>query len=287
MKKYSGPSAGVSVSSVQLAAVDCDPPADASGFPFAVPSVATLRRIDFDAPVTLLVGENGSGKSTFLEALAIAARLPAVGSRAPGDDPTLEAQRRLARCLRLTWRGRTHRGFFLRAEDFFGFQKGVAAQRAEHEGELRRIETELADASEHARRLASGPHRASISAFTDRYGENPDARSHGEAFLSLFGRRLVPGGLYLLDEPEAPLSPQSQLAFLAMVRDAVREGSQLVIATHSPILMAIPGARILGFDDPPVRPLAFDEIEAVALVRDFLQAPDRYLRLIWDEDDGS
>lgn len=287
MKKYSGPSAGVSVSSVQLAAVDCDPPADASGFPFAVPSVATLRRIDFDAPVTLLVGENGSGKSTFLEALAIAARLPAVGSRAPGDDPTLEAQRRLARRLRLTWRGRTHRGFFLRAEDFFGFQKGVAAQRAEHEGELRRIETELADASEHARRLASGPHRASISAFTDRYGENPDARSHGEAFLSLFGRRLVPGGLYLLDEPEAPLSPQSQLAFLAMVRDAVREGSQLVIATHSPILMAIPGARILGFDDPPVRPLAFDEIEAVALVRDFLQAPDRYLRLIWDEDDGS
>lgn len=275
------------MSSVQLAAVDCDPPADASGFPFAVPSVATLRRIDFDAPVTLLVGENGSGKSTLLEALAIAARLPAVGSRAPADDPTLEAQSRLARRLRLTWRGRTHRGFFLRAEDFFGFQKGVAAQRAEHEGELRRIETELADASEHARRLASGPHRASISAFTERYGENPDARSHGEAFLSLFGRRLVPRGLYLLDEPEAPLSPQSQLAFLAMIRDAVREGSQLVIATHSPILMATPGARILGFDDPPVRPVAFEEIEAVALVRDFLQAPDRYLRLIWDEDDGS
>lgn len=287
MKKYSGPPAGASVSSVQLAAVDCDPPSDASGFPFAVPSVATLRRIDFDAPVTLLVGENGSGKSTLLEALAIAARLPAVGSSAPASDPTLEAQRRLARRLRLTWRGRTHRGFFLRAEDFFGFQRGVAAQRAEHEGELRRIETELADASEHARRLASGPHRASISAFTDRYGENPDARSHGEAFLSLFGRRLVPRGLYLLDEPEAPLSPQSQLAFLAMVRDAVRDGSQLVIATHSPILMATPGARILGFDDPPVRPLAFDEIEAVALVRDFLQAPDRYLRLIWDEDDGS
>lgn len=275
------------MSSVQLAAVDCDPPADASGFPFAVPSVATLRRIDFDAPVTLLVGENGSGKSTLLEALAIAARLPAVGSRAPADDPTLEAQSRLARRLRLTWRGRTHRGFFLRAEDFFGFQKGVAAQRAEHEGELRRIETELADASEHARRLASGPHRASISAFTERYGENPDARSHGEAFLSLFGRRLVPRGLYLLDEPEAPLSPQSQLAFLAMIRDAVREGSQLVIATHSPILMATPGARILGFDDPPVRPVAFEEIEAVALVRDFLQAPDRYLRLIWDEEDGS
>lgn len=287
MKNYSGPPAGASVSSVQLAAVDCDPPSDASGFPFAVPSVATLRRIDFDAPVTLLVGENGSGKSTLLEALAIAARLPAVGSSTPASDPTLEAQRRLARRLRLTWRGRTHRGFFLRAEDFFGFQRGVAAQRAEHEGELRRIETELADASEHARRLASGPHRASISAFTDRYGENPDARSHGEAFLSLFGRRLVPRGLYLLDEPEAPLSPQSQLAFLAMVRDAVRDGSQLVIATHSPILMAIPGARILGFDDPPVRPLAFDEIEAVALVRDFLQAPDRYLRLIWDEDDGS
>lgn len=275
------------MSAVQLAAVEADLPVDLDEFPFSVPTVATLRRLDFGTPVTLLVGENGSGKSTFLEALAVATRLPAVGSSAPASDPSLEAQRRLARYLKLTWRAWTHRGFFLRAEDFFGFQKRIAAQRMEHEREMRRIDTELADASEHARQLARGPHRASISAFTRRYGEDPDARSHGEAFLDLLGQRLVPGGLYLMDEPEAALSPQSQLGFLAMVRDAVRNGCQLIVATHSPILMAIPDATILSFDDCPVRPVAFDEIEAVALVRAFLQAPERYLRLIWDEDEDA
>jgi predicted ATPase len=118
-----------------------------------------------------------------------------------------------------------------------------------------------------------------------RYGVNPDARSHGEAFLNLFSQRLVPGGLFLLDEPEAALSPQSQLGFLAMIRDALDSGAQFVIATHSPILMAIPGARILSFNDPPVHSIDFSDIDSVTLVRDFLQAPERYLRMIWDERD--
>jgi len=132
--------------------------------------------------------------------------------------------------------------------------------------------------------LAKGPHRASVADMSRRYGENPDAASHGEAFLRLFASRLAPRGLYLLDEPEAALSPQSQLGFLAMVKDALDAGSQLIIATHSPILMAIPGATILSFDDPPIRPVSFDELESVLLVRDFLQAPERYLRMIWEND---
>lgn len=233
--------------------------------------------------MTVLVGENGTGKSTFLESLAISTGLPAVGSARPQSDPTLEPQRRLARQLRLTWRGRTRRGFFLRAEDFFGFQKQLAQQRVEHQRELERIDREFADASDYARRLAKGPHYASIGAMDARYGENPDAHSHGEAFLNLFQQRLSPGGLFLLDEPEAALSPQSQLGFMAMIRDAVAAGSQFVIATHAPILMAIPGARILSFDDPPVHRVDFDELESVLLVRDFLQAPERYLRMIWSE----
>jgi predicted ATPase len=254
----------------------------AAGFPFSVPSIATLDRIELDRPVTILVGENGTGKSTFLEALAVATGVPAVGSARPSSDPTLEPQRRLARHLGLSWRGRTHRGFFLRAEDFFGFQKGLARQRAEHEAELTRVDVELSGSSEHARRLARGPHAASLAAMASSYGENPDARSHGEAFLNLFVQRLSPGGLFLLDEPEAALSPQSQLGFLAMMRDALDAGGQFIIATHSPILMATPDALILSFDDPPVRPTTFDALESVALVREFLQAPERYLRRIWE-----
>ena len=268
----------------QLSAIRYRAPEDgaAAGFPFSVPSIATLDELLIETPVTLLVGENGTGKSTFLEALAIAAHLPAVGATRLADDPTLEPQRRLAARLALTWRGRrTHRGFFLRAEDFFGFQKEVGRMMAEHRAEIDRVDREMAGHSELGRTLAKGPHAASIAGLVHRYGENPDGRSHGEAFLRLFGSRLVPEGLYLMDEPEAALSPQSQLAFLAMVKDAVDAGSQFVVATHAPILMATPGATILGFDDPPVRPVPFEELESVRLVRDFLVAPERYLRGIW------
>jgi predicted ATPase len=268
---------------VQLAAVGYRPSEGDTGFPFSVPTIGSLSRIELDTPVTLLVGENGSGKSTFLEALAIAARLPVIGSSRLESDPTLAAQRRLADRLHLTWRGRKHRGFFLRAEDFFGFQKRLSELRAEHENELRRLEVELADASEYARTLARGPHRGSISDMERRYGENPDAASHGEAFLNLFAQRLVPSGLFLLDEPEAALSPQSQLGFLAMMKDALASKAQFVIVTHSPILMATPGAVILSFDDAPPTRVAFEDLEPVALVRDFLQAPDRYLRMIWTD----
>jgi len=257
---------------------------ESEGFPFSVPTISALRDLAFETPVTLLVGENGTGKSTFLEALAIAARLPAVGTARLEGDISLRDQRRLADRLHLTWRGRTHRGFFLRAEDFFGFQKELARARAEHQREAARIDVELADASPWARGLAKGPHMASISDMESRYGENPDAASHGEAFLRLFSSRLAPAGLYVMDEPEAALSPQSQLGFLAMISDAVRTGSQFIIATHAPILMAVPGATILSFDEAPVRAVDFQDLEAVRLVRGFLNAPERYLRGVWGGD---
>jgi len=255
-----------------------------AAFPFSVPAIATLTELELTTPVTLLVGENGSGKSTFLEALAIASGLPAVASRRLKDDPTLEPQRRLAGHLKLTWRGaRTHRGFFLRAEDFFGFQKEVGRMMAAHRAELARVDREMAGHSALGRAKAMEPHAKSIAGLARNYGEDPDAGSHGEAFLRLFGSRLVPDGVYLLDEPEAALSPQSQLAFLAMVKNALDAGSQFVIATHAPILMATPGATILGFDDPPIRSVPYEELESMRLVRDFLAAPERYLRRIWEE----
>jgi predicted ATPase len=256
---------------------------DQSDFPFFVPAIATLERLELRAPVTLFVGENGTGKSTLLEALAIAAGLPAVGASSLAGDPTLEAQRKLAGQLRLSWKRRDHRGFFLRAEDFFGFQKRVAKERGESEKELHRVDEELAGSSSYARGLAKLPHRTSLAESDRRYGPKPDAASHGEAFLNLFAKRLVPGGLYLLDEPEAALSPQSQLGLLAMIKAAVDAGSQFIIATHAPILMATPGATILSFDAPPIRAVRFEELESVALVRDFLQAPERYLRGIWTD----
>jgi predicted ATPase len=132
-----------------------------------------------------------------------------------------------------------------------------------------------------AQTLAQGPALRSLGEMEQGYGKDPDARSHGEGFLHLFQSRLVPRGLYLLDEPEAALSPQSQLAFLSMLKASIDEGSQFVIATHSPILMAVPDAVILSFDTEPVGPVAFEDLEHVSLLRDFLANPEGFLRHLW------
>ena len=126
--------------------------------------------------------------------------------------------------------------------------------------------------------LKLGPLMGSLEDIKARYGEDFDAQSHGESFLSLFRNRFVTDGLYLMDEPEAALSPTSQLALLAMLQDMVRDAGQFVIATHSPILLALPGATIWSFDERPPRAIAYDEVEHVRVTRDFLRAPERFLR---------
>jgi predicted ATPase len=266
-----------------LTSVSLTPPRgdDAERYPFSVPAVRARPSLAVRAPVTNILGENGSGKSTWLEGIAAAAGLPAVGSDDVATDATLDAARALGRRVKLGWSGpRAARGFFLRAEDFFGYARRLARMRAEMLAELSALEGEYAaaDRSAYALGLAQGPLRASLADMERRYGVDLDASSHGQSFLRLFQSRLVPRGLHLLDEPEAALSPQSQLAFMAMLGDVVAEGAQFVVATHSPILLAFPGAEIYSFDELPARTVRYDELEHVRLTREFLAAPERYLR---------
>jgi predicted ATPase len=253
---------------------------DDSSFPFSVPVIRTLDVLRLEGAVTFFVGENGSGKSTLLEGIAATAGLPAVGSADLDTDVTLGAQRLLAKALKLVWTRRASRGFFLRAEDFFGFAKRLSVMRSEHLQRIAELEVEYADRSAYAKGLAMGPQHASLAALEQRYGVDLDANSHGQSFLKLFQSRFVPGGLYLLDEPEAPLSPQSQLALMVMLQEMVSQDAQFVIATHSPILLAFPGATIYSFDRVPAAVVAYSELEHVVLTRDFLNAPERYLRAI-------
>jgi predicted ATPase len=247
-------------------------------FPFSVPAIRSLGELDLSAAVTFLVGENGSGKSTLLEGIAAAAGLPTVGSAQVRDDATLAAQRTLARELRLVWDRRTHKGFFLRAEDFFGFTKYLSHLRNELQQRVAELEEEYRDRSAYARGLAQGPMLGSLRELEQRYGIDLDASSHGQSFLRLFRSRFVRGGLYLLDEPEAPLSPQSQLALMAMVLEMTAEDAQFLIATHSPILLALPGAVIYSFDSTPVARVAYGDLEHVNLTREFLNEPERFVR---------
>lgn len=256
-------------------------PRERDAFPFAIPALRGLREMGFPGPVTFFAGENGSGKSTLLEAIAIAVNLPTVGSSEAGVDKSLSDQRRLARTLTAVWDRKLHRGFFLRAEDFFGFIGRLDAMAAEMEARLEEIEREYRGRSELAKRLAAGPVHATLGSIRGRYGDNLDANSHGETFLRVFRERFVPDGLYLIDEPEAALSPQSQLAFVTMMADAVNEGGQFIIATHSPVLLAVPGATIHNFDEAPLGEVAYEDLEGVRLLKAFMRAPERYMRHLW------
>jgi predicted ATPase len=242
-----------------------------------VPAIRSLTELDLSAPVTFFVGENGSGKSTVLEGIAAAASLPTVGASEIADDETLAAQRALGASFKLTWEARTHRGFFLRAEDFFGFSKRIAQLRRELNDRLKQVDEDFRNSSTWARGLAAGPAAGSLAELTRRYGVDLDARSHGEGFLKLFEARLVPNGLYLLDEPEAALSPQNQLVLLALFKEMVAQDCQFIVATHSPMLLACTNARIYNFDADPIAEVKWEDLEHVSLTRAFLENPRRFL----------
>jgi predicted ATPase len=248
------------------------------GFPFDVPVVRSLETLEMSRGVTFFVGENGSGKSTLLEAIALAAELPTAGSDETRGDTTLGAQRSLAKHITLSWTSRSKRGFFLRAEDFFGYAKRLSRMKAEMRERIAEVERDYEGRSDFAKGLAMGPALASLGAIDGQYGGDLDGRSHGQSFLTLFQARFVPGGLHLLDEPEAPLSPQSQLALMALIQDMIAEAGQFVIATHSPILLAFPGATIYTFDRTPPERIAFEDLEHVNLTRAFLNDPKSFLR---------
>jgi predicted ATPase len=261
---------------IQLQSISLKPAAKKqSAFPFNLPLIRNFAGIEFNRAVTFFVGENGSGKSTLLEAMAAGAGAVAVAGDDIERDQTLAHARALGKQLKFSWRQKTHRGFFLRAEDFFNFARRLQTMTAELK--------EIADSFDQeytgvALGLAKGAALSQRQALVERYGENLDANSHGESFLKLFQSRFVPGGLYLMDEPEAPLSPQRQLALLSMLKEMVEENAQFIIATHSPILMAYPDARILSFDQHPVREVAYDEVEHVSLTRAFLNNPGAFLK---------
>lgn len=247
-------------------------------YPFSLPIIQTFSGMELTSPVSFFVGENGSGKSTLLEAIACAIDSVVVGSESLKTDKTLGEIQRLSLFLRLSWNMRTHKGFFLRAEDFFGYAKKLSHMRQELEDDLHSVEQEYTGRSKLAVDLARSPHLNELNAMTNRYGENLDHRSHGEAFLALFQARFVPGGLYLLDEPEAPLSPLRQLALISIIKEMLQKDAQFIIVTHSPILMAFPDAVLYNFDHSSIHPVDYNDLEHVNLMRSFLNDPQAYLR---------
>jgi len=227
------------------------------GFPFDVPAIEQIEQIRLDRPVTLLAGDNGTGKSTVVEAIAEAMGFASQGGELErlGELPAVPRAVLDGTLEPVLSRSRPRNGYFLRAESFFdvaGFVDG------------------------------GGIFAPDLSL----YGDVPlHEQSHGESFLALAANRFGGQGIYLLDEPEAALSVTGALALLAIVDRAARAGGQFVVATHSPILLACPGARVYELSSDGVAETAYDDLEAVRLTRGFLDAPERYLRAALGVDD--
>lgn len=245
-------------------------------FPFSLPLFEAFEKLSFDRPVTFLVGDNGCGKSTLLEIIAAGLRLPSLGQADVASHPLMASARDAARSFRFVRSAPVRHGFFFRADDVTGFLQ--AAQRNAQAHQEIAEELDRTVPGDWGRERAVGMAKAQATAIADRYGEDPFARSHGEIFLDLFSARITAPGVYLMDEPETPLSPTSMLALMTLLRQAADEGSQFLIATHSPILMAIPEARILDMNASPPCPVSWDEVEHVSLTRAFLNQPDAFLR---------
>lgn len=227
---------------------------------YQIPAIGRLLRgeaLTFRHDVTILAGENGSGKSTLLEAIAVACGFNPEGGTKNFMFSTRATHSPLHQVLTVSKTRHETDGFFLRAEGFYNLASDI-----EHMDQLP---------------AAAPPISASYG------GRSLHEQSHGESFLAAVQNRFAGHGLYLLDEPEAALSPMKQLTLLCEMKRLAKQDSQFILATHSPILMAYPGAEILWLSETGIRPIPYEETEHVRVTRQFLENPSRMLHYLLDE----
>jgi predicted ATPase len=237
---------------------------DWTTYPFSVPTIASLPEIEIHSRIVFFAGENGSGKSTLLEAIAAHYGFgPEGGNRNLQHDTTEHnhSTDALVRALRLSFDKRTGQGFFLRAESFFN--------TATH---LDNLDKEIYD-------IPVAPILPSYG------GQSLHSRSHGETFFTLLEHKFTRNGLFLLDEPEAALSPQRQLSFLILIHDTLRryKDAQFIISTHSPVLLGYPGAQILSFDEGRLHQIDYEETAPMQIVRRFVNDRKTFLDELFED----
>jgi len=221
-------------------------------YPFNIPSLQDLQELEFPTNVTFFVGENGSGKSTLLEAIADRCDFNTAGGGRQNLYEVHKAESSLGEYIRLSWMPKISNGFFLRSETFYQFASHID--------------------------LIEDPRR--YNAFG---GKSLHHQSHGESFLALFMNRFKGRAIYLLDEPEAALSPTRQLSLLKIMKDLEHE-AQFIIATHSPILLGYPNATIYSFDNGEIETIRYKDSIHYIVTKRFLDAPQTILSELFDEE---
>jgi len=221
-------------------------------YPFNIPSLQDLHELEFPTNVTFFVGENGSGKSTLLEAIADRCDFNTAGGGRQNLYEVHKAESSLGDYIRLSWLPKISNGFFLRSETFYQFASHID--------------------------LIEDPRR--YNAFG---GKSLHHQSHGESFLALFMNRFKGKAIYLLDEPEAALSPTRQLSLLKIIKDLEHE-AQFIIATHSPIILGYPNATIYSFDNGEIESIRYEDSIHYIVTKRFLEAPQTILSELFDEE---
>jgi len=225
---------------------------------YSIPALANLDSLEFNSAVTFFVGENGSGKSTLIEAIAVALGFNPEGGSKNFNFGTHDSHSNLHEYIRLSRSYVKPRdGFFLRAESYFNVASNIEA-----------LDKELAPAPP----------------IIDSYGGvSLHEQSHGESFLSLLLNRFGGKGIYVLDEPEAAVSPMRQLAVLSRMKQLVDDSSQFIIATHSPILLAYPGAEVFKIDATGIDSIHYQDSDHYKITKSFLENPDRMLSELFSD----
>jgi len=226
---------------------------DSQIFPYNIPSIRDGVQLNLRSNVTFFVGENGTGKSTVIEAIADKCGFNVQGGNRNHVYNAEQEQQPLAKAMRLGWSTKTPYGFFMRAESYFNFANYIDEMAKEFPSTLK----------------AYG-------------GKSLHHQSHGESFLNLFTHKFD-DGIYLLDEPEAALSPTMQFVALSAIHELCKNQSQLIIATHSPILLAYPNAKIYQFSDTGIREIQYEQTEHFRVTHDFLNNYQKRIQQIIDE----
>lgn len=244
-------------------------------FPFNIPAVKFAKDISLSPGVTIFIGDNGSGKSTLLESIAYKLNIPLIGGHIDRH-ASFEAAAMLQPYLELEWKRETKKGFFFRAEDFSDFVNAIDRLQQSRAAGLSDLRGEVPDAI--IEQMSSSMNYL-LQESRKLYGDNMQAYSHGEAYLTILQTRIKDKGIYMLDEPEAALSPLKQLALMSFIMEVLKDNNaQFIIATHSPILMGLPGALLYEIQEEGMEQVAYKETSHYRITKTFLDNPEYYLR---------
>lgn len=242
-------------------------------YPFNLPLFKEDLVLDVNSPVTIVVGDNGCGKSSLLKILQ--SKLNLVKIKLPDDN---ETQKLKYNSVTLSPSLSKLKGFFFESLKFINYIEYIQKEIAYSESEIKRIDEEYKNRSDYAKMMAKSPSNKTIYELKNMYEKDLSKSSHGESYLDFFSSRLRDNQVYLLDEPETPLSVQNQLTLLALILDATKNGCQFIIATHSPILSAIPNALIYEVIDNEFVKTDYDDIKSIQLLKQFVNNKEQFLR---------